>query len=66
MNDELGFTLVEVLVALAIAAMWSGEEPQQPPTMLTKPDSAHSETCSAIASASRSYSPNSFGRPALG
>ncbi|SFV83473.1 hypothetical protein MNB_SUP05-7-673 [hydrothermal vent metagenome] len=53
-------------IASAMALIWSGVEPQQPPKILTKPDSAHSPTCSLMVIAPRSYSPNSFGRPAFG
>ena len=52
--------------AWLMAAICSGVVPQQPPTMLRKPDSAHSRICAAMVSASRSYSPNAFGRPAFG
>ena len=38
----------------AIAAMWSGVVPQQPPTMLTRPDSAHSLTLTAMSAGDRS------------
>ena len=34
--------------------------------MLINPDSAHSLTCEDISFAIKSYSPNSFGNPALG
>ena len=54
------------LAASAIALMCSGVEPQQPPKIFTSPDVAHSLTCLLIVSASRSYSPNSLGRPAFG
>ncbi len=53
-------------MASAIALMCSGVEPQQPPKILTKPDSAHSPTCLLIVLAPKSYSPNSFGSPAFG
>ena len=52
--------------ARLIAAICSGVVPQQPPTIFKKPDSAHSRICAAITSASKSYSPKAFGRPALG
>ncbi len=52
--------------ASAIALMWSGVVPQQPPTRLTNPAVANSPTTDAIASGVSSYSPNAFGRPALG
>src|SRR5215210_4220002 len=52
--------------ASAIALMWSGVVPQQPPTMLSQPASAHSPISAAITSGVSSYSPNSFGSPAFG
>ena len=52
--------------ALAIAAMWSGVVPQQPPTRFTSPASANSPSVSAVSDAASSYSPNALGRPALG
>src|SRR5690606_12322418 len=36
--------------AAAIARMWSGVVPQQPPTMLTRPARAHSPICAAVCS----------------
>nr|BFE73754.1 hypothetical protein GCM10020092_070550 [Actinoplanes digitatis] len=36
--------------ASAIRAMCSGEVPQQPPTMLTRPDAANSATRAAVSS----------------
>ena len=54
------------LIASAMAFMCSGVDPQQPPKILTKPELAHSPTCSLILIAPSSYSPNSFGRPAFG
>ena len=36
--------------ASAMARIWSGVVPQQPPTMLTRPDSANSPTSLPIAS----------------
>jgi hypothetical protein len=50
----------------AMARMWEGVVPQQPPTMLAKPASANSRMTFAMASGDSSYSPNSLGRPALG
>ena len=52
--------------ASAIAAMWSGVVPQQPPTMLTRPAEANSPTTRDIWSGVSSYSPKALGRPALG
>ena len=52
--------------ASAIARMWSGVVPQQPPTMFTQPRSANSPIMPAIAAGPRSYCPISFGRPAFG
>ncbi len=52
--------------AAAMAAMWSGVVPQQPPARLTKPASANSRSISAVSSGDSSYSPNALGRPALG
>ena len=66
-NDISGIFLgVIPSIVSAMALIWSGVEPQHPPKILTKPDEAHSPTCSLIVGASRSYSPNSFGKPALG
>ena len=52
--------------ARLIAAICCGVVPQQPPTILRKPASAHSRICFAIVSASRSYSPKALGSPAFG
>ena len=52
--------------AAAIAAIWSGVVPQQPPTMLTRPAAANSPISPAMNSGLSSYWPNSLGRPALG
>ncbi len=52
--------------ARAIAPMWAGVVPQQPPTMLRKPASANSASTSAVCSGSSSYSPNALGSPAFG
>ncbi len=52
--------------ASAMALMWAGVVPQQPPTRLTSPLSANSWRIPAIYSGLSSYCPNSFGRPALG
>ncbi len=52
--------------AWAIAAMWAGVVPQQPPRMLTKPASANSLTMPAVSSGVSSYSPNALGSPAFG
>ncbi len=57
---------VKSLTASAMAWICSGVEPQQPPRILTKPDCAHSPTCWLIVGASKSYSPNSLGKPAFG
>src|SRR5699024_1641858 len=43
--------------ASAIARMWSGVVPQQPPMMLTRPDWANSASTGAISSGVWSYSP---------
>ena len=50
----------------AIAAMWAGVVPQQPPTRFTKPLSANSPRTAAVSSGDSSYSPNALGRPAFG
>ena len=52
--------------ASAIALMCAGVVPQQPPTMFTIPLCAHSRSCVLITSGPSSYSPSSFGSPALG
>ena len=52
--------------AAAIARMWSGVVPQQPPTMFRKPASTKSDVTLAMCSGVSSYSPNSFGSPAFG
>src|SRR5919112_6270154 len=52
--------------ARAIALMWSGIVPQQPPRMLTKPLAAKSCSNAPVSSGVSSYSPNAFGSPALG
>ena len=53
--------------ASAIAAMWSGVVPQQPPTRLTRPLVGElAERSRPSASGVSSYSPNALGRPALG
>src|SRR5207237_1187414 len=52
--------------AAAMALIWSGVVPQQPPTILTRPARANSPSIPAIASGLSSYSPNSLGSPALG
>ena len=54
------------LTASAMAFMWAGVVPQQPPTMLTRPRTAISLTCAAISSGLWSYPPISLGRPAFG
>ena len=46
--------------------MWSGVVPQQPPTRFNKPSLENSCSRSAICSGVSSYSPISFGSPALG
>ncbi len=52
--------------ASAIAWICAGVVPQQPPTMLRKPEAANSSTTAAISAGLSSYSPKAFGRPALG
>ena len=52
--------------ASAMARMWAGVVPQHPPTRLTRPLSANSDTIAAVSSAASSYSPKALGRPALG
>ncbi len=52
--------------ALLMAAMCAGVVPQQPPTIFKNPACAHSPICAAMTSASKSYSPNALGNPALG
>ena len=52
--------------ASAMARMWSGVVPQQPPRMLTYPEEANSRSAPAVSSGPSSYSPKAFGRPALG
>ncbi|GAA3040865.1 hypothetical protein GCM10017559_81840 [Streptosporangium longisporum] len=52
--------------AAAIFAMWAGEVPQHPPTMLTIPEVANSPSSAAVSSGFSSYPPNALGRPALG
>jgi len=46
--------------------MWAGVEPQHPPTKFTNPDSENSPRIVAMISGESSYSPISFGKPALG
>ncbi len=50
----------------AICFIWSGVVPQQPPTIFTKPSSAHSSKKCAVCSGCSSYSPIAFGKPAFG
>src|SRR5918996_6094485 len=50
------------LVAAAIAVVWLGVVPQQPPTRLTSPLAANSSSTSAVSSGDSSYSPNALGR----
>ncbi|MNS11741.1 hypothetical protein D3C72_432880 [compost metagenome] len=52
--------------ALAIARIWSGVVPQQPPVILIKPLSANSFKKAAVCSGVSSYSPKAFGKPAFG
>ena len=52
--------------AAAIAAMWSGVVPQQPPTKLRKPASANSARTAAVWSGVSSYSPKRVGQPGVG
>src|SRR5262249_25729754 len=51
---------------VAIALIWAGVEPQHPPTMFTRPESAKSPMSEAIKAGLSSYAPNSFGSPAFG
>ena len=55
-------------MARAIAAMWSGVVPQQPPATLTKPACANSFSSAAVISgvSSKPVSDIGFGRPAFG
>ncbi len=55
-------------MAAAIAAMCSGVVPQQPPAMLTKPDSANERSRLEVTSgvSSNPVSAIGFGRPAFG
>ena len=50
----------------AMARIWSGVVPQQPPTTLTMPSRAKSATWRAVSSGPSSYSPKALGRPAFG
>ena len=52
--------------ASATARTWSGVVPQQPPSRFTKPLVANSRRSAAVSAGRSSYSPNAFGRPALG
>ncbi len=52
--------------APAMAAMWAGVVPQQPPTRFTNPASANSLMTAAVSAAASSYSPKALGRPAFG
>ena len=52
--------------AAAMALMWCGVVPQQPPTTFSRPSRANWPRTSAICSGVSSYSPSSFGSPALG
>ena len=52
--------------ASAIAFIWSGVVPQHPPTILTYFSSASSLIYPAVIFGSSSYSPKTFGKPALG
>src|SRR6185437_4369699 len=55
----------EARTASAIARMWSGVVPQQPPVMLSQPLCAHSRMKPAVSSGCSSYSAIAFGRPAF-
>ncbi len=52
--------------APARTRMCSGVVPQHPPTTFSRPSSAKARSTRAMCSGLSSYSPNSFGRPALG
>ena len=52
--------------ASAIARMWAGVVPQQPPTMFNQPFSANSPKVRAIISGVSSNPPKAFGKPAFG
>ena len=52
--------------ARAMAAMWSGVVPQQPPRALTNPLAANSRSSPAVSSGVSSYSPKALGSPAFG
>ncbi len=54
--------------AAAIARMWAGVVPQQPPTMFRNPDSANSRSTGAMSSGPSGYpvGSNGSGRPAFG
>src|SRR5664279_5419727 len=54
------------LTAVAMALMWAGVEPQQPPRRLTHPLAANSASVVAISAGVSSYAPKALGRPALG
>ena len=65
-NYHINFSWLIIFHDFAIAAMWSGVVPQQPPTIFTNPFSAYSRICSAINSGDSSYWPKAFGKPAFG
>ena len=52
--------------AAAMARMWSGVVPQQPPIMFTNPLAANSPSSRAVSAGRSSYSPITLGRPAFG
>src|SRR5947208_94467 len=56
------------LTASAIALIWGGVVPQQPPTMLSQPFCAHSRSCGASVSgvSGKPVGNKGFGRPAFG
>ena len=55
-----------VFIASAIALIWFGVVPQQPPTKFTRELSANSSMIDAMDLGVSSYSPISLGSPALG
>src|SRR5690606_26184840 len=52
--------------ASAMARIWSGVVPQQPPTRFNSPERANSSRVAAVSSGVSSYSAKAFGSPALG
>ncbi len=55
-----------LFTASAMARMWAGFVPQQPPTTLTHPASANARRSFAIDSGVSSKPPKAFGSPAFG